>query len=337
MNGTVVLDHESTCLRGNPLGDPHRRRIEVHLPPGYDGVRRYPVIYWLPGFGAHPGLGNRALAFGPSVADRLHQAMTDGRVPPALLVVPDCTTAYGGSQYLDSAASGRYATYLAETVREVDRRFATRPQPAWRAVGGKSSGGYGALVAGMTSPLFGAVIACSPDAGFEHSYLPLLPATLDTIRAAGGVDALLARRDSGPHDGPFMVAMSLIAMGMCYADQPRTTPQDALPCDPVTGVFRDRVWQRWLTHDPVRMLPAHTAPLTALGLLHLGVGERDEYGMHWGARALHAALDTHHVPHVYQEHAGGHHGIEHVFTDALAHLWQTWRHGQEPENDSCAA
>ncbi|MEV6835729.1 alpha/beta hydrolase-fold protein [Streptomyces sp. NPDC051133] len=330
----VLLDHESACLRDNPLGDPHRRRIEVHLPPGYDGVRRYPVVYWLPGFGAHPSLGGRALAFGASVADRLREAMADGRVPPALLVVPDGTTAYGGSQYIDSAASGRYAGHLAEVVAEVDRRFATRPEPAWRAVAGKSSGGYGALVAGMTSELFGSVLAFSPDAGFEHCYLPLLPATLDTVRAAGGVDALLARRGSGPHDVPFMVAMSLVAMGMCYADDPRTTPADALPCDPETGVFRDEVWQRWLTHDPVRMLPAHAGRLAGLGLFHLSVGERDDYGMHWGVRALHTALDAHGVPHLYREHEGGHHGIEYVFAEALAELWRVWR---EPERDACAA
>jgi enterochelin esterase-like enzyme len=330
----VLIDHDSACLRGNPLGDPHHRRIEVHLPPGYDGVRRFPVVYWLPGFGAHPGLAGRALAFGGSVADRLRRAMAEGRVPPALLAVPDCTTAYGGSQYLDSAASGRYASYLAEVVAEVDRRFATRPEPAWRAVAGKSSGGYGALVAGMTSELFGAVIAFSPDAGFEHCYLPLLPAALDTVRAAGGVEGLLARRDSGPHDVPFMVAMSIVAMGMCYADDPRTTPSDALPCDPRTGLFRDDVWQRWLTHDPVRMLPAHAGRLAGLGLLHLSVGERDDYGMHWGVRALHAALDAHGVPHVHREHEGGHHGIEYVFAEALAELWRVWR---EPEAGACAA
>ncbi|MFE9564847.1 alpha/beta hydrolase-fold protein [Streptomyces sp. NPDC006487] len=334
MSDMVVLDHESTCLRGNPLGDPHRRRIEVHLPPGYDGVRRFPVVYWLPGFGAHPSLAGKALAFGATVADRLRQAMTDGRVPPALLVVPDCTTAYGGSQYIDSAASGPYGDYLAEVVAEIDGRFLTRPQPEWRAIGGKSSGGYGALVAGMTCDLFGAVIACSPDAGFEHSYLPLLPGTLDTIRAAGGMDALLARRDNGPIDAPFMVAMSIIAMGMCYADDPLTTASDALPCDPVTGLFRDEVWQRWLTYDPVRMLPAYAGRLAGLGVLHLSVGQRDEYGMHWGARALHAALDAHRVPHRYLEHEGGHQGIEHVYTEALAELWKLWR---EPEGDACAA
>ncbi|MER6980173.1 alpha/beta hydrolase [Streptomyces carpinensis] len=334
MSEPVVLDHESTCLRGNPLGDPHRRRIEVHLPPGYDGIRRYPVVYWLPGYGAHPSLGNRALAFGASVADRLGRAMTDGRVPPALLVVPDCTTAYGGSQYIDSAASGRYAGHLAEVVAEVDRHFATVPRPAGRAVAGKSSGGYGALVAGMTSELFSAVLAFSPDAGFEHCYLPLLPAALDTVRETGGIDGLLARRHTGPHDVPFMVAMSIVAMGMCYADTPATTPSDALPCDPVTGLFRDEVWRRWLRHDPVRMLPAHAGRLAGLGLLHLSVGERDDYGMHWGARALHAALDTHGVPHTYREHEGGHHGIEHVFTEALAQLWRVWG---RTEAGTCAA
>ncbi|MEU6406759.1 alpha/beta hydrolase-fold protein [Streptomyces sp. NPDC046985] len=334
MNGPVVLDHESACLRGNPPGDPCRRRIEVHLPPGYDGVRRFPAVYWLPGFGAHPSLAGKALAFGASVADRLRRAMSEGRVPPALLVVPDCTTAYGGSQYIDSAACGSYAGYLAEVVAETDRRFPTLPEPRWRAVGGKSSGGYGALVAGMTSELFGAVIACSPDAGFEHSYLPLLPRALDAVREAGGVQALLARRDSGPLDAPFMVAMSIVAMGVCYADDPRTTAADALPCDPATGLFRDEVWQRWLAHDPVRMLPAHAGRLAALGLLHLSVGRRDEYGMHWGARALHAALDAHRVPHLYREHEGGHQGIEHVYTEALAQLWKVWR---EPEGDACAA
>lgn len=333
MSEPVVFHHTSRCLRDNPLGDPYRRRVEVHLPPGYDGVRRFPVIYWLPGFGAHPGLTHRPLSFGGSVADRLRRAMTDGQVPPALLVVPDGTTAYGGSQYIDSAASGRYAEHLAEVVTEVDRRFRTLPEAAWRAVGGKSSGGYGALVAGMTSTLFGAVVACSPDAGFEHCYLPLLPGTLDTVRAAGGVDALLARRDSGPHDVPFMVAMSIIAMGMCYADTPGTTPADALPCDPVTGRFRDDVWQRWLTHDPVRTAPAHAQRLRALGLLHLGVGERDDYGMHWGARALHATLDAHAVPHTYREHEGGHHGIEHVFADALSGLRRVW---DRQESAACA-
>ncbi|WP_369229629.1 alpha/beta hydrolase-fold protein [Streptomyces sp. R21] len=325
----VALDHDSACLRGNPLGDPHRRRVEVHLPPGYDETRRYPVIYWLTGYGARPTLTGQALAFGDSPGGLIHRAMADGRVPPALLVVPDCTTAYGGSQFINSATSGRYLDHLAEVVAEVDRRLPTRPDATWRAVAGKSSGGYGALVAAMTTDLFGAALAHSPDAGFEYTYLPLLPRTLDAVAAAGGIDALLARRSDGPHDATFMVAMSIIAMGMCYGDKPGLAPAEALPCDPSTGDFRDEVWHRWLTHDPVRMVPAHRDRLAALRLLYVDVGARDDYAMHWGARALHSALDRHGVRHIYREHEGGHHGIETRFADSLAELTQVWRSGTE--------
>ena len=33
---TVVLEYDSRVLAGNPLGDPHVRKLAVWLPPGYD-------------------------------------------------------------------------------------------------------------------------------------------------------------------------------------------------------------------------------------------------------------------------------------------------------------
>lgn len=35
----VVLEHTSQILKGNPLGDPHVRKVAVWLPPQYDGFR----------------------------------------------------------------------------------------------------------------------------------------------------------------------------------------------------------------------------------------------------------------------------------------------------------
>ena len=51
--GTVVLlEHDSRILRGNPLGDPHVRKLAVWLPPQYDGSgrKRFPVLYDFVGF-----------------------------------------------------------------------------------------------------------------------------------------------------------------------------------------------------------------------------------------------------------------------------------------------
>jgi hypothetical protein len=48
----VVLEHVSTILKGNPLRDPHARKLGVWLPPQYDGSgnKRFPVLYDLVGF-----------------------------------------------------------------------------------------------------------------------------------------------------------------------------------------------------------------------------------------------------------------------------------------------
>ncbi len=328
----VTLTHEGRSLIGNALDDPSRRDIEVLLPPGYSPEESLPVVYWLAGFGSRPSLFLNPLAFGYSPIEHIWQAMACRTVPRAVVVVPDCTTIYGGSQYIDGPATGRYLSYLLEVVDEVDRAFHTRADPVWRAVGGKSSGGYGALIAAMCSDKFGSILVHSPDAGFEHSYLPLLPGVLDTITDSGGLERFLADRGTGPYDSRFMVAMSLIAMGMCYAEDPGIGPAEALPCDPRTGVFRPDVWDQWLRHDPVRLVPTHSDRLRALQLLYLDTGQRDEYNMHWGARALHATLDEYEVPHEYQEHAGGHHGIEHRFVKSLTSLARVWQTDAEEVN-----
>ena len=49
-----------------------------------------------------------------------------GECRPVVVPMPDCWTAYGGSQFIDSAGTGNYMTYLCdELVPFVDERFAT--------------------------------------------------------------------------------------------------------------------------------------------------------------------------------------------------------------------
>src|SRR6266852_9910882 len=108
--GTVVVEEfRSAVLEGNPLGDPATREIPVYLPPSYerDRARRYPVIYWLHGF---TGIGLSAISralWVPSLPELMDRVITAG-APEAILVMPDGVTRYGGSQYVNSPATGRY-------------------------------------------------------------------------------------------------------------------------------------------------------------------------------------------------------------------------------------
>jgi enterochelin esterase-like enzyme len=181
----VVLEHASRVLAGNPLGDPHVRRLPVWLPPGYDeGAtrgrgRRYPVLFDLVGF---TGSGHAHVNWRPfdeNVPERVARLIRDGRMGPCIVAFPDCFTSLGGNQYVDSPAVGRYAAYLTrELVPLVDREFRTLASRDHRGCFGKSSGGYGAIVHGMRHPeTWGAVADHSGDAMFEFCYNTDLPRT----------------------------------------------------------------------------------------------------------------------------------------------------------------
>src|SRR5256886_16589463 len=92
-----------------------------------------------------------------------------GDAPPCICVWVDAWTSLGGSQFLDSAATGRYHTYLCdEIVPWVDERYRTLAGAEHRGIAGKSSGGYGAMVTPMLRPdLFGGLATHAGDALFE--------------------------------------------------------------------------------------------------------------------------------------------------------------------------
>src|ERR1700704_1489574 len=125
----VVLEHVSAILKVNPLGDPHVRKLAVWLAPQYDGFRgrrRFPVLYDLVGF-TGSGLAHVAWkAFGDNVPERAARLIREDKMAPAIIVFPDCFTALGGNQYINSSAIGDYADYLTqEIIPFVDREFRT--------------------------------------------------------------------------------------------------------------------------------------------------------------------------------------------------------------------
>ena len=322
------LTIESNVLRGNALGDPHERPLWVQLPPGYDDDdRRYPVLYLIQGFTGQIDMWRNRAPLRPTPLERFDAALGDGTIPPAVLVYVDCWTSIGGSQFLDSPATGRYHTYLCdEVVPFVDARYRTIAEPGGRGIAGKSSGGYGAMVTPMLRPdLFGALATHAGDALFEVCYSHDLASAVRNLRARYDgsferfLDDLRSRPAMGrPEDGELLNAY---AMAACYsADEDGTV---RFPIDPVTGVPDDDVWARWHAWDPVRMVPRHADALRGLRGIWIDAGTRDEWWLDVGASAFRTALATAGVPDEivrYELFDAAHGGIEYRYPDALAWL-----------------
>ena len=310
----------SEVLRDNPLGDPHLRRVPVYLPPSYDAsTRRYPVIFVLTGF---TGRGRMLLndnPWSPALDDRM-DALVQGGAPEAILVMPDAFTRFGGSQYVDSAATGRYETHvLDELVPWVDRTYRTLASRDHRGVAGKSSGGFGALRLGMLHPdVFGAVACHSGDMLFEYCYKPDFPKACSVLQAAGGVRRFLegfeAKMQKSKDD---FLTLNIVAMAACYSPDPGAEMNVGLPFDLSTGLPRTDVWERWLEYDPLTLLPACTDALRSMRLLWLDCGTRDEYHLHHGARAFAAELRRSRIAHLHEEFDDGHMNVSYRYDKSL--------------------
>ncbi len=325
--GAVVIEIiESAALRGNPLGDPWVRQVPVYLPPSYQSSpeRRYPVVLVLTGF---TGRGRMMLnddPWQPSLPERMDRLIAGGRCGEMILVMPDCFTRLGGSQYLDSSATGSYERHLIhELIPHVDARFRTLAAREHRGVMGKSSGGYGALVQAMRHPELFAAVAChSGDMCFDYCYRGDIPHFVSTVQRAGGLERWLEQFEAKPRkEAADLQALNILAMAACYSPNPAMSPPGVdLPCDLETGAFRPEVWARWLEHDPLYMLEACAEGLRSLRLLFLDCGTRDEYHLHLGARLFTARLRELGVPHEYQEFDDGHRNIPYRYDVSLPKL-----------------
>jgi S-formylglutathione hydrolase FrmB len=312
---------DSQALTGNPLGDPHRRPLYVWTPSNYEKAseRGLPTIYVLQGFTGQVDMWRNRSAFRPNVIETLDALFASGEVPPALIVYVDAWTSLGGSQFLDSPATGRYHTYLCdEVVPFVDARYRTLADREHRAISGHSSGGYGAAVTAMLRPdLFSAFATHSGDALFENCYLPDVRRAVRLLRGEyrGSVERWITRFRSRATRPAMSNAegalLNTYAMAACYSADPDGNVQ--LPADVATGELRPDVWERWLAWDPVRMVRSHAEGLRSVRGIWIDAGRSDEFFLDLGAAALRRELREIRMPATavrFELFDGGHGGIE---------------------------
>jgi S-formylglutathione hydrolase FrmB len=280
-------------------------------------------VYVLQGYAGQLDRWLARSSFEPTYPERLDALFDTGDCPDALVVFVDAWTSLGGSQFLNSPATGRYMDYLCdEVVPFVEGRY---PASGARAVAGHSSGGYGAAVSAMLRPdVFHAFASHAGDSLFEatiqRDFAPAARALRDHF---DGSYAELLRRlpQADPFDfDRFGVALSVYAYAAAYSPDGDRPGEVLLPFEIATGRLVPEVWERWLERDPVRMAARHADALRGLRRIYLDAGRGDEYFLDLGTEALAAELRALGVPHTCELFDGGHSGIAHRYPGAVREL-----------------
>jgi enterochelin esterase-like enzyme len=320
MSGKIVIETiDSHVLRDNPLGDSPVRRMPVYLPAEYahNPTTRYPTVYLLAGFTGRGSFMLNDSAFDEPIQERLDRLIESGQISPMIVVLPDGFTRLGGSQYLNSTATGQYEEHLLnEVIPAIDSTYRTRAESSYRAIGGKSSGGFAALVQGMRHPdIFGAIACHSGDMNFDYCYKPDFAKFINAAQR-NGVDnyeklaAWLADFSPKMYPKPpaFFDMLHIPAMSACYSPNPEVPTGFDLPIDCYSGKLIPKVWKRWLAWDPVEMIEQqpYAEALHRMKLVYMDCGNRDEYALHLGARILSERLTELQINHHYEEFDGGH-------------------------------
>ena len=339
----VIEEFESQALAGNALGDPSRRQIPVYLPPSYatEPEQRYPVVYLLHGFTGNSLMWLNVNSFyTPTVPERFERLIAEKRCGEMILVLVDGYCGLGGSQYVNSPATGNYEDFLIEDlIPYIDGKFRTINSAAGRAVCGKSSGGFGAVRLAMRHPeTFAAFASHAGDMYFEYCYKNDFPKAVNGLarfaHEPNPVGAFLAHFVEAEQKGKLIDTLNILAMAACYSPHSPADGDDGsiqepfgsgfdLPFDLKTGLIHEAVWQRWLAFDPVCMLdnPEYVEALRSMKGCYLDAGTRDEFNLHLGARiftnkARAKGLTIHH-----EEFDDGHMNINYRYDISLPFLW----------------
>ena len=172
---TPSVNVDPSKVRFNGSEHPRRLRANVLLPDGYDGKRRFPVLYLLHGAGdaydswADPELGN---------------VLKTAKDLQAIIVMPEGDTGF----YTNWWNGGRRGDpgwerfYLEELIPLVERRYRVRPGRRWHAAAGLSMGGFGATY--LASQLPGYFGSAATFSGFVSHQRPQ---AVEGLRLVAGV------------------------------------------------------------------------------------------------------------------------------------------------------
>ena len=241
------IEIPAPALADNLVGEPAERIIHVYLPPSYgSSENRYPVIYYLPGYGDSTITGFR-------LPDNMDTLIENGQVKEMIIVVAGGDSKMGGSFYVNSPVTGNWEDYIvSDVVGYVDANYRTLPQAESRGITGHSMGGFGALNIAMHHPdVFSAVYSLSPGLFDENGLAESFMFAQDRlIRDFVEYEAELALLPIDEAQKRMFLPPEefSLAYGLAFAPNPdRHPPYFDYPYTEVDGelVRDDETWKKW--------------------------------------------------------------------------------------------
>lgn len=242
-----MIQIPAPSLAENLVGEPAERTIYVYLPPSYNTTeKRYPVVYYLPGYSNSAVIGFRL----PGDMDALIES---GAVNEMIMVVAGGDSKMGGSFYVNSPVTGNWENFIVnDVVGYVDTHFRTLPQAESRGITGHSMGGFGALNIAMHRPdVFSAVYSLSPglfdENGLAESFMFAQEGLIKRFVKFESDLAAIPPEDAQKRmfNAPEQFTL---AYGYAFAPNPnRHPPYFDYPYTEVNGqlVRDEEIWKRW--------------------------------------------------------------------------------------------
>jgi enterochelin esterase-like enzyme len=290
-SGTITrVDVPSKSLAGNLSGDPAQREVLVYTPPGYatDTSHRYPVIYFLHGYGVTAQFYANTLNW-PTAIDR---GISEARLQQMIVVMPDAYTPFGGSMYSNSVTTGNWESFVArDLVSYIDAHYRTIAKREARGLSGHSMGGYGTLRIGMKYPdTFVALYAMSA-------------CCLDP-RAAGPGDAALEKLKTPAEVAalPGFGRTTLAASAAWAPDAKR--PPFFLDLPTANGQAQKDVIAKYAANAPTQMVSKYASQLKRYSAIVMDVGTKDN--LIGGNAAMDKELTRVGIKHKYETYDGDH-------------------------------
>ncbi len=329
--GTLkIIDVPAPSLANSLIHMPAAQRTVVYLPPSYDkdARKRFPVVYFLPGFSDQILLYTHIPTYqGFRLQEAMDRLIGEKKIKEMIVVIANGLTPLGGSFYVNSPVNGHWEDFVCgDLVRHVDASFRTIAAPAGRALSGHSMGGFGAFHIGMRHPdVFAAVYALSPGlaapGGLETHPSFAIPVFRQRVRtfldSLKGQDAcqslaLLLAQASYWSQVFDIYPMFALAYGAAFApgnadggpilEYPFRVSQEGFAKDPAIWEKCEWGFGRW--EEKVKR---NLANLRRLSCIAIDVGENDEYP--WitaGCRYVAGLLKTLGIAHELRLFAGGH-------------------------------